>query len=258
MAEGTSIGRFVWHDLMTHSQAASIRFYTDLLKWELQDFDMGPSGVYKMMAVEGRALGGFMDLPDGMNVPPHWLACVAVDDVDSACASVRAHGGQILKDPMPVGDFGRYAVITDPTGGALAFYQSGDSGEPPMPSVGTFCWDELMSPDPQKAAAFFEAVLGWTFSTKPMGGLGDYHTAMLNGAPVAGITGMPPGMEQGPGFWISYVFVADLEESVARAAELGAEVTVPPMPVPEVGRIALIRDPQGATVGLFGDPIMPE
>jgi predicted enzyme related to lactoylglutathione lyase len=47
-----------------------------------------------------------------------------------------------------------------------------------------------------------------------------------------------------------YVSVADLEASIATSTSLGGEVVVPPMPVPTVGRIAVVKDPQGAVIGL--------
>jgi predicted enzyme related to lactoylglutathione lyase len=39
--------------------------------------------------------------------------------------------------------------------------------------------------------------------------------------------------------------------SAAEAGKLGGKVVAPPFDVPEVGRIAVVLDPQGAAIGLF-------
>jgi predicted enzyme related to lactoylglutathione lyase len=51
--------------------------------------------------------------------------------------------------------------------------------------------------------------------------------------------------------WQPYVAVDDPDATVARAAELGGSALVEPMDVPKVGRIAALRDPQGATFGII-------
>jgi hypothetical protein len=60
-----------------------------------------------------------------------------------------------------------------------------------------------------------------------------------------------PGM---PSFWLPYVVVEDVDASLKKAAGLGAKVCLPVMSIGEVGRIAVIQDPQGATIGLHELP----
>jgi predicted enzyme related to lactoylglutathione lyase len=58
-------------------------------------------------------------------------------------------------------------------------------------------------------------------------------------------------MPQAPPQWLAYVHVADVDASARKTTELGGKVLAPPMDIPDVGRIAVIQDPQGATIGLF-------
>ena len=51
--------------------------------------------------------------------------------------------------------------------------------------------------------------------------------------------------------WQPYVAVNDPDATTAKAKELGGSVLVEPMDVPQVGRIAAIRDPQGASLGII-------
>jgi predicted enzyme related to lactoylglutathione lyase len=66
-----------------------------------------------------------------------------------------------------------------------------------------------------------------------------------------GVGGMMQAMQPGtPSHWVPYVVVENADASLAKAASLGARILLPVMAVGEVGRVAVIQDPQGATLGL--------
>jgi predicted enzyme related to lactoylglutathione lyase len=54
-----------------------------------------------------------------------------------------------------------------------------------------------------------------------------------------------------PPHWQPYVAVGDPDATTAKAKDLGGAVLAEPMDVPKVGRIAVLRDPQGATFGII-------
>src|SRR6187455_1306467 len=54
-------------------------------------------------------------------------------------------------------------------------------------SHGTFCWNELMTRDVERAKKFYEETIGWTFSPMPMADGGTYWCAMVEGKPIAGM-----------------------------------------------------------------------
>ena len=119
----------------------------------------------------------------------------------------------------------------------------------PDNGVGAFVWNELNTFDRASAAHFYRALFGWGldhYSAGPglesgMFKAGDRH--------VGGLVDNPD--PKGPPFWLSYVKVAKLEDACARVAELGGAIVLPITAVPNVGRIAVLRDPQGAYLGLF-------
>lgn len=120
----------------------------------------------------------------------------------------------------------------------------------PCTTPGAFSWSELTTSDPQQAAAFYGNLFGWTF--KDMGdAMGGYHVANLGDTQVAGIMAPPPGAPPMPPSWGCYVTVSQVEATVQRSLELGGKVLVPPMDVPGVGRMAVIQDPQGATLSVM-------
>ena len=113
-------------------------------------------------------------------------------------------------------------------------------------TAGAFSWSELLTGDPDQAAAFYGPLFGWTFEKMDMGM--PYQVIKANGTSVGGIMGKPPGAESMPPAWGCYVTVADADATARRCAELGGKVLHGPADIPTVGRFVVLQDPQGAVV----------
>ncbi|MFZ5510149.1 MAG: VOC family protein [Pseudomonadota bacterium] len=115
---------FVHVELQTKNLARAKEFYSKLFGWKLEDLPMpGGAGTYTMIS-PGEGTGGGMFENSDPNVPPHWLAYVGVDDVRAATAKARELGATVVQDVMEVGEYGWMSVFIDPTGAALALWQS--------------------------------------------------------------------------------------------------------------------------------------
>ncbi|MDE1950271.1 MAG: VOC family protein [Burkholderiales bacterium] len=115
---------------------------------------------------------------------------------------------------------------------------------------GAVSWTELHTSDPAAAASFYGQLFGWTI--KDMGAeMGGYRVVTVGEAAIGGITAMPPGAPPMPPHWGSYVTVANVEQVLSRCAELGGKTLVPPMDIPNVGRMAVLQDPQGAVISVM-------
>jgi predicted enzyme related to lactoylglutathione lyase len=122
-------------------------------------------------------------------------------------------------------------------------------GERTSYTPGTFCWVDLMAADQDAAKRFYTGLFGWDYQDFPIGEGTFYSLALLDGKPVAAITPLPgAGM---PPHWNCYVSVEDADAAAARAKELGATVILAAGDVGESGRLAMIRDAQGAILGLW-------
>jgi predicted enzyme related to lactoylglutathione lyase len=121
-------------------------------------------------------------------------------------------------------------------------------GERTSYPAGTFCWVDLATPDQDGAKAFYGGLLGWEFDDQPVGEGAVYSLATKDGKQVAAISPQPQQQRDAgaPAMWNSYVAVDDADAVAAKAGELGATVHAPPFDVMEVGRMAVIQDPQGA------------
>jgi uncharacterized protein YndB with AHSA1/START domain/predicted enzyme related to lactoylglutathione lyase len=112
---------------------------------------------------------------------------------------------------------------------------------------GHFSWNELLAADVESAAAFYTSLLGWTAA--PMAGGMPYTLFKKDGSDVGGLMKLPmPGI---PPHWLNYVTVEACDATAARVTELGGKICAPPFDIPNVGRIAVVQDPQGAAFGLF-------
>ncbi len=114
-------GAFCWNELATNDLAAAQKFYNDLLGWTLHESKTAGMA-YTEIEANGRRIGGMYQTPPEMSggMPPHWMAYVAVDDVDGLAARVEALGGKVCVRPMDIPNVGRFAVINDPAGATFS------------------------------------------------------------------------------------------------------------------------------------------
>lgn len=116
---------------------------------------------------------------------------------------------------------------------------------------GTISWADCVSTDVEKAKPFYANVLGWDIQDVPMGNDMFYTMYQVDGAAVAGLGPMPPGVEGMPSLWNNYVTVDDVDALVEKVSELGGKVLDGPFDVFESGRMASIQDPTGAVIALW-------
>jgi predicted enzyme related to lactoylglutathione lyase len=239
----TWVGRFVWHEQVSSDPKQAQDFYTQLFGWGTEVFKPGEIE-YAMISSGGQTHGGFGTAQEGAP-PPHWLSHVRVANVDDTLLKVESAGGKLVAGPFEMGEVGRMAVITDPQGAFISVYQPEE--EAPG-SEGVFVWDELVTTDLDGAQRFYEEIFGWT--TKDMGtDFGGYRIFEVGGIGIAGLMAAPdPSI---PAHWQPYVAIDDTDATTAKAKELGGSALLEPMDVPTVGRIAVIRDPQGAVFGII-------
>jgi predicted enzyme related to lactoylglutathione lyase len=120
-----------------------------------------------------------------------------------------------------------------------------------MWSHGNFYWNELNTRNPDAAKKFYAATLGWNFEGMPMPD-GTYWVAKLADAPVGGIFTMSGPMFDGiPEHWFSYVAVDNVDQRVSTLKAAGGSVIKEAFDVPNVGRIAIVKDANGAVLGMM-------
>jgi predicted enzyme related to lactoylglutathione lyase len=121
---------------------------------------------------------------------------------------------------------------------------------------GRFVWHELMTTDTDAAAAFYSKVVPWKTQDS---GMPSYTLWMAGKTQVGGLTGLPTeGTDSGtPPHWIVYVASPDVDATVAEAQRLGGKVLKGATDIPNMGRYAVLTDPQGATFAVYSPPGTP-
>jgi uncharacterized protein len=114
-----------------------------------------------------------------------------------------------------------------------------------------FAWYELLTTDVAAAQSFYGKVVGWDAQDVSTPGFA-YRLFSVGGAPAAGLMELPlDGQKKGATpRWVGYVAVADVDGVVGRLKRLGGAVYVPPTDS-NIGRLAVVADPQTATLGLI-------
>ena len=225
-------------------------FYQSVFGWEIH-LTGGQTGQYSNCLLEGRPVAGLGSLPPG-DPEPGWTTHLAVEDADQAVSAIVANGGTIVTAPTQIADEGRFAVAQDPTGAFFGLWQAGSHiGAQVVNQPGAMVWNECLSSEPERARRFYAAVFGYTYT--PIDGAGDYTTIDGDGpgGTVGGIGQLPASAPaQVPSHWRTYFEVADADEAADRTSAAGGTVVVRPSDTP-FGRIAVLRDPQGAVFSVL-------
>jgi predicted enzyme related to lactoylglutathione lyase len=114
---------------------------------------------------------------------------------------------------------------------------------------GSFVWYELLTADASAAKSFYDEVVGWDIeatASNPM----NYRMIRTASGKAGGVMELTDNMREhgAKPTWLGYVGVDDVDVTVAKAVGLGAKVMMPAFDVPDVGRLALIADPQGIPI----------
>lgn len=248
MADETTYppGTPTWVDLSTTDVDAGRRFYEQLFGWTT-DEPAGPEfGGYAMFRQGDKIVAGSGPVMGG--APPAWTTYIRTADAAATAAKVREAGGQVVVEPMDIPEAGTMAVIQDPTGAYLGVWQNGGhKGAELFNEPVSLTWNELGTRDVEAAKRFYAAVFGW----HPNGD--DYVQWELNGKTIGGCMDLSAidVSADVPANWLSYFAVTNVDETAERVKELGGAVMRPAMDIPNMGRFAVVADPQGAVFAIF-------
>jgi uncharacterized protein len=116
---------------------------------------------------------------------------------------------------------------------------------------GVPCWVDTWQPDADAAMSFYTQLFGWEAEdTMPDGVEGTHYMCRLRGRDVAAVASRP---EASPDItaWTTYVWVDDVDATIAKVRDAGGRMLVEPFDALDGGRIAVIADPAGAALGVW-------
>lgn len=112
-----------WFEIVSPNAERARKFYTELFGWKAEaDPNMGGYAVVDTQAGEG-AIGGGIGAPMGPGEPGGVKIYMRVDDLDGYLDRAERLGGRRLVPPTDLpGDFGRFAIFTDPDGNQVGLW----------------------------------------------------------------------------------------------------------------------------------------
>ncbi len=111
---------------------------------------------------------------------------------------------------------------------------------------GSHIWYELMTTDPDGAKRFYDAVIGWDIGP-PHDDIGYRMIGRSDGGNAGGVLPLDAEMQAHGArpMWTAYIAVDDVDGTVAEVEAKGGRTLMPPRQIDQVGRIAMVADPQG-------------
>ena len=238
-----------WIDLATTDLDGAKAFYMGLFGWTAAD-SPSPEGIYTMFSKDDFLVAAAYEMSADMienQIPPHWATYITVASVDETLAKVEESGGSTVQPARDVPDSGRTAAVQDPAAAVFALWEPhGHVGAQLANQAGALIWNELQNYDTDAAAAFYEAVFGWSARVDQMPSGDRYTSFMLGERPVAGMMAIQPDWGPVPPNWSVYIGVENAQAACDYTAANRGSVEFPPMDVPGAGKFALLQDPQGA------------
>ncbi|MEU6685288.1 VOC family protein [Streptomyces sp. NPDC046832] len=223
-----------WVDAQLPDVEAGKRFYGELFGWTFEDW----FGSFAQALKDGEPVAALVRKVDG-RLPSVWTVYFATPDAPALARRIRDAGGQVVSAPVPAGELGVTALVTDPEGAVFALWQPEDHpGFGKRYEPGTFAWVELYARDTEAANAFY----------------GDLFRDALFGPDAepdfgrAAVTDV--FSEQMPPHFLVHFAVEDVPAALEDVRRLGGRVQAPPFET-SYGEVAVVTDNQGASFALL-------
>ena len=201
-------------------------FYSTVFGWELQVDPEPDFGGYVTARTENGTVCGLM-AAQNENMPNAWNVYLATDDIDTTLKNVEALGGKIMMPKMVVGDHGTMAVVQDPQGAVVSFWQADKMiGSTVANEMNTITWDELATKDLSAAKKFYNELCGWTEAEEPND---EYYSFAVNGEMRGGARELSTNEANMHSYWSVYFRVEDLEKAEKKVEAAGGKVLTPKM-----------------------------
>ncbi|MEG3630170.1 VOC family protein [Streptomyces poriticola] len=239
-----------WADAMFTDLEGAKSFYGEVLGWTFGE-SSSEFGDYTTAYADGKAVAAVVPPMPGQEGLSQWCLYFASADAAATAARIRDAGGEVLMEPMQVGDFGTMCLARDPGGVVFGLWQAGThEGFEAMAVPGAYCWAEVFTREPGRSDAFFPALFGYQSRQMEDDAI-DFRIYDLGEQTVLGRMEMgddfPPEV---PAYINVYFAVPDCDEAVSRATGLGGVLRFGPMDSP-FGRFAALSDPQGANFSVI-------
>jgi|GEM_PF-612308 len=263
------LGAFSWSELMTSKPKLSIKFYKNLIGWDIEKIQVGGKP-YHVIKVNGEEIAGISEYPEeNRGLPARWETFITVFDVDATVNAAIPLGTNIVIPPEDIAGIGRFCTIRHEDGGKFSLIEWDEDPvggqDPPVYVHGSITWSGLQTNDATASKNYLASLLGVELEMFNMGGrtyfviqpedpaggtTGDLAEPLQpkSSGPVDAEDWIPP---DDPPFWLPCIQVDDVDHLSTKVENLGGSMVTQPTDVAGVGRICTIMDPLGGRISLI-------
>jgi uncharacterized protein len=253
VTENQPEGTPTWIDLAIPDLERAMGFYGPLFGWE---FRVGPQETMPsaQCLLGGRRVAALARHPDPQATAFCWNLYLATADCDLTAERAADAGASVVAAPRDIPGQGRMAVVRDPVGAQFGLWEGrGHVGCEVVNEPGSLVRNDLVTPDPGAARAFYAAVFDFTLDGNPdLPGFDFTFLRRPDGHEIGGIMGVEGAPSSS---WSTTFEVADTDAALARAAAAGGSPGAAEDFV--YGRMATITDPFGAEFTVIARPPAP-
>jgi predicted enzyme related to lactoylglutathione lyase len=246
LRESAPIGAPCWVDLLTADPERAKAFYGELFGWTAEAAGEEFGG-YITFSKDGVPVAGAMNNDGQSGSPDLWSIYLASKDASATVDAAAAQGGAVELPPMPIGDVGTMAFVTDPGQARIGVWQPGvHKGFGVYGEAGAPSWFELHTRAYDASVQFYRDVFKWDAHTAGDTPEFRYTTYGDGDAALAGIMDASAFLPAGsPGNWSIYFGADDADKTLDQIVHLGGSIVQPAEDTP-YGRLAQAADPTGA------------
>ncbi|GAA3033400.1 VOC family protein [Gordonia defluvii] len=253
-AYSAPVGAPIWFDLATNDPVTAASFYNEVFGWAAEVANTEFGG-YQNFILNGRRVAGMMpSMPNSGSPENVWSVYLRTTDAAATSRAAAKAGGQVLVEPMKVGDEGTMAVFIDPAGAAIGAWESDThTGFSEWGVPGAPYWFESLTLGQSAAIPFYENVFA-ARAQAVEGAPGNYTQLFWGDTSYAGIMDASGMLAEGaPSTWGVYITVDDVETTLQKVVDLGGTIIVGPDATPW-GILATVVDPLGAVISIGKAP----
>ncbi len=234
-------GQACWVENCTELELSK-HFYAELFNWQYEEIVPGDPAFLKA------TLGGntVAALRQKAAEPSFWNLHFSVENIEEATRLIVDAGARVEASDEIISHYASRATFTDTLGAQFSIWQKNTlAGFQEVNSPGAFCWAELCTNNFPASNDFYCSAMQWD-TVAGTHDVMDYSVFKSNGKTIAGSMRTPPTLSSHvESFWGVYFMVHDSDKTARAVEQLGGEILIQPMDIPE-GRFAMCRDTSGS------------
>jgi len=239
-------GEIVWYDLITPNLSNSIEFYKNTFNWDIKTHII-QGEKYAVIYQDNLPIGGMIEIKSADS--SIWISARSTKDINAYTDKITENGGKIIIPKVRLPGRGYFSIIEGNLGEKIALISAlkGDPKDAKVIANKSWLWTELWSDDPTKSANFYSKTFNITTNETSESNL-PYWEFKYQDKVLAGMIKNP--LTNYSSVWVPYIKIENVNSITENAKNQNGTILLNPNQENPEKLIAIIKDPQGAIIGI--------